>query len=54
MLIYLFFDSGLEKSVELLIQHGADINTEANDGSSILMLAAASGNIKVCLNSIIQ
>lgn len=47
ILIYLLVKSGLEKSVDLLIQYGADINTEANDGSSILMLAAASGNFKI-------
>lgn len=34
-------------SVKALLEHGADVNVRANDGSTALMLAAAAGDIEI-------
>merc|ERR1712091_143840 len=39
--------NGHERVVELLQQHGAEINAQANDGVTALMLAARNGHERV-------
>lgn len=52
--VFTFLNSGLEKTVKLLIENGADVNLVIDENETALILATSKGNVMNAWNLIIR